>query len=137
MLLLAAVAAALLLSACGDDPAPSPAPQATSTPAVVAVDLDLETPAAGPPDAGTQGGHRAGAARGKTRSATFSFDGIAAPANAEITAEGAAAKVEPVGDHGDFTVKLTGLKPGSNRLTLRATADGHEPWEQDVVITRR
>ena len=140
---LALALAALALAGCGDEPArdvpATPTPQADRA---VTGSVDLETPAGGPPDAGTQGGHRPGAARGETREATFSFDGIVSPAQSEVTVAaagggGAEATVRMLGDHGDFTVELSGLAAGRNRFTLRATADGHSPWEQRVVVTRR
>ena len=113
------------LAGCGDEEprrsAPAPAQSA------VEASIELDMPAAAPPDAGTQTGHRAGAARGTTRAATFSFDGIVFPAQSEVSVEGAAAEVRMLGDHGDFTVKLSGLRRGDNPLTLRATADGHQP----------
>lgn len=119
------------------------APEDAATGAVKAVtgSLALEVPAGGPPDAGTQAGHRAGAARGRTRGATFSFGGTISPADSEVaitTAQaGPRATVRTVGEHGDFRVHITGLRAGTNRFTLRATADGYEPWVQNVVITRR
>lgn len=121
-----------------DDAAPTDASIGDAK--VVTGSLKLEQGAAGPADGGTQAGHHGGEAEGATERATFSFEGIVSPAESQVTVRAAtpvSGRVAPEGDHGDFTVKLSNLRPGRNRLTLRATATGYRPWEQDVVITRR
>jgi hypothetical protein len=108
---------------------------------VVMGSVELERAPGGPPDAGTQTGHRGGEASGGTNRPTFRFDGIVSPAGSEVTIASAddalGGRVRMVGDHGDFTVELSNLLRGRNRFTLRATARGYKPWTQAVVISRR
>ena len=90
--------------------------------------VELERAPGGPPDAGTQTGHRGGEASGATNRPTFRFGGIVSPAGSEVTIASAddalGSSVRMVGDHGDFSVELSNLRPGRNRFTLRAIARG-------------
>jgi hypothetical protein len=103
--------------------------------------LELERAPAGSPDAGTQAGHRGGEAVATTRAARFRFDGVITPAESKVTVDPGRASIQGivkmVGDHGDFTVTVTGLRPGANRFRLRAEAEGYAPWTQEISITRK
>jgi hypothetical protein len=128
------------LAACGgNEPGSSPSapPKETSDrPATVEAYIDLERGAAGPPDAGSQAGHRGGGPQGRATSSRFEFTGTAQPSEARVTVEGADAQVDR-GRAGGFVVRVRGLRRGATELTVRATAPGLKPWSEMVTITRR
>jgi hypothetical protein len=128
---------AVVMAGCGGDEGErADEPTTASTqPAAVQGSLDLERDAPGSPDAGTEAGHRGGATA-TADGPSFTFTGTAKPAEARVTVRGADARV----DHrrnGVFAVTLSGLRPGLNKVTVRATAPRHEPWTETVAVTRR
>jgi hypothetical protein len=124
------LAASLTVAACGEKSEPDPA----SIPVPVTATVDLERPPAGPPDAGTQAGHGAPDGIATTTQDRFSFRGRVQPAGARLAAEGAQVSR---GAGGAFTVTVTGLERGPNRVALTATAGSGKPWTYEAVITRR
>jgi hypothetical protein len=128
------------LAACGgNEPASrgsAPADEISDRPATVQARIDLEREAAGPPDAGSQAGHRGGGAQGRATSSRFEFTGTAQPSDARVTVDGADAQVDGRGA-GVFVVRVRGLRRGATELTVRATAPGLKPWSETVTITRR
>jgi hypothetical protein len=127
-------------AACGDDEraARSSASPSRTPEGLRAVQgyLDLLREQAGPPDAGTQTGHRGGGAKATTTGARFEFTGTAQPSEARVTVEGADARIDHRRD-GVFIVTVRGLRRGTTELTVRASAPGLEPWSEAVTITRR
>jgi hypothetical protein len=128
------------LAACGgNEPASrrsAPPKETSDRPAIVQAHVDLERGAAGPPDAGSQAGHRGGGAQGRTTSSYFEFTGTAQPGEARVTVDGADAQVDR-GRAGVFVVRVRGLRRGATELTVRASARGLKPWSETVTITRR
>lgn len=127
-----------MLAGCGDGGTVDGA--ATTTPVIaVTAELSLERPPPGPPDAGTQGGHRAPDGVGETTGDALSFDVRLDPPDATLTARaarGATATVDAARD-GRARVRVRGLRPGRTRVGLRATAVGATPWTGDVSLRRR
>jgi hypothetical protein len=123
-----------LLAGCGekDEPARSQARAVTGS-------VDLERPPAGPPDAGTQGGHRTPDAIASTARDSLAFGGRVAPASSRVTlrpARGGAQPVDVAAD-GAFRARAQGLRRGANRFVLTGRAAGLTPWTVEISITRR
>jgi hypothetical protein len=128
-----------LIAGCGsnDEGERTAAPPPTSPhPRAVQASLDLEREAPGSPDAGTEAGHRGGGATATADGPSFEFAGSTRPSDARVTVAGADARVEHR-RRGVFVVRLRGLRPGPNKLTVRATAPRFEPWTETVTLTRR
>jgi hypothetical protein len=124
--LLALVAA--LLAGCGEKPEP-----AASRVTAVTGTVDLERPAA-PPDAGTEGGHRAPWTATTSRS-SFAFDGRVEPESSQVTLRPRGAV--DVGGDGTFRARVRKLKRGANRFVLEARSPGLTPWKVDISISRK
>jgi hypothetical protein len=130
------LAAVLLLPGCeGDDKErarPAAAPAVTGS-------AELERPGAGAPDAGTARGHGADVALGSTSRASFAFDGRVDPADSDVTIvndrTGRRGSVD-VTAAGEFTARVTGLRPGLNRFLLKASKPGHADWTLEVRVVR-
>jgi hypothetical protein len=138
MLRLLPVAMACLLVACGgEDAEPAKRPK---RPRIVTGTVDLERPAAGAPDAGTQGGHRAPDAVASTSRASLTVSGRVKPAQSRVlirdddTGRERPARVEA---GGRFTAEAAGLRRGPNAFVIEGRANGHRPWSIEVSITRR
>jgi hypothetical protein len=120
--------AAALLAGCGEKPEP-----AGSRATAVTGTVDLERPAA-PPDAGTEGGHRAPSTATTTRS-SFAFDGRIEPASSRVTLRPGGAV--DVGEDGTFRARARKLRRGANRFVLEGRSPGLTPWKVDISITRK
>jgi hypothetical protein len=129
------LAAMLILPGCDEDD------HRADRPAVRAVtgSTELERLGAGAPDAGTARGHGADVAVGSTSKGSFAFDGRVDPADSRVTIAndrtGQRGSVE-VSRTGDFTARLTSLRPGLNQFLLKATKPGHADWALEVRIVR-
>src|SRR5215207_7869024 len=112
-----------VLAGCGEKPEP-----AGSSATAVTGTVDLERPAA-PPDAGTEGGHRA-PSTATTRRSSFAFDGRVEPASSQVTLRPGGAV--DVGDDGTFRARARRLKRGANRFVLEGRAPGLASWRVDI-----
>jgi hypothetical protein len=117
-----------LLAGCGEKPEP-----AGSRVTAVTGTVDLQRPAA-PPDAGTEGGHRAPSTATTSR-ASFAFDGRVEPESSRVTLRPGGAV--DVGDDGTFRARARKLKRGANRFVLEGRSPGLTPWKVDISITRK
>jgi hypothetical protein len=131
----ALLVALLLLAGCegDDDQGDRPAARRVSGSA------ELEPPGGGAPDAGTARGHGADVVLGSTSKGSFAFEGRVDPPDSRVTivndstGRPGAVEVEPTGD---FTARVTSLRPGLNQFRLRGSKPGHADWTLEVRIVR-
>ena len=103
--------------------------------------LNLERSQTGPPDAGTRGGHGADRYLVRAGNATATVTGMVEPASAAIElVDEAGARVARVNvaPAGTFAAVLPDLpRRGSATFRLTARAGSAEPWETEIVASRR
>lgn len=129
------LAALLLVSGCEGDDEQGERRAARA----VTGSAELKSPRAGAPDAGTARGHGADVALGSTSRGSFAFDGRVDPPDSRVTivnnrtGRPGAVDVEPTGD---FTARVTRLRPGLNQFVLKGSKPGHAAWTLEVRIVR-
>jgi hypothetical protein len=134
-----ALLAVMLLAGCQEDDERSA--ERTTPVRQVEGSLNLERSQAGPPDAGTRGGHGADRYLLRAGGATATVTGTVKPASAAIElVDEAGARVARVNvaPGGRFAAALPDLpRRGSVTFRLTARSGSAEPWETEIVASRR
>jgi hypothetical protein len=130
------VALAVVAGACGDDSPPAAPP---ARPEAVSGVLNAQRGQAGPPDAGTAGGHGADRYVARADGPTVRITGRVRPVSAAVQVrdrEGRRLARARVAADGRFAAILPDVSVGTTIYTVFAAVDGLRPWTVEIAVTR-